>query len=138
MRDRVWSLLAIGAVAALAAALMGYGAAARGVLAGTPVGVLNHGLTRLAAARWHGPSAGAAAWMMGASALRLVVAGAALVWAAMRGPEFLIGVLVGLLVDVLDHSLRLPGSLKRWRAGAGDGSAKRAEPATARRGGGEG
>lgn len=138
MRDRVWSLVAIGATAALIAALLGHGAAARGVLAGTPVGVLNHGLTRLAAARWRGPSAGAAAWMMGASALRLVVAGAALVWAATRGPEFLIGVLVGLLVDVLDHSLRLPASLRRSPGAAGHGPVKGADPATVRRGGGEG
>lgn len=114
-RDRATSLLGIGAVAAALAWVAGAPQAAWGVAAGTPVGIFNHALTRLAAGRWATGSPGSVGWMMGASALRLVLAGGVLVWAASRGSAFLIGALVGLLVDVLDYTARLPLWLRSSR-----------------------
>ena len=113
LRDRTWALAGIGAAGAAIAAALGYPEAARGVIAGTPVGVLNHWMTRLAMGRWRGDVGRGAAWVMAASSLRLVLAGAVLWWAAGRGAAFLVGTLGGLLVETMDYAIRLPVMLRR-------------------------
>ena len=116
-RDRTWTLAGIGLGEAALAFLLGYPDAGWGALAGTPVGVANHWLTRLAVARWERRGSGGAAWVMGASMGRLALAGAALWWASGRGAAFLVGVLAGLLVDLADHALRMPAALRRLGRG---------------------
>ncbi|HEY8486661.1 MAG TPA: ATP synthase subunit I [Limnochordales bacterium] len=111
--DRTWALAGIGATGAAIAGVLGYPEAARGVIVGTPAGVLNHWMTRLAMGRWRGSATRGAAWVMGASSLRLLLAGALLWWAAGRGPAFLVGTLGGLLVETLDYAIRLPALLRR-------------------------
>lgn len=113
LKDRTWALAGLGAAGAALAGMLGYPQTAWGVIVGTPVGVLNHWMTRLAMERWQGNVARGAAWVMGASSLRLVLAGLLLWWAAGRGAAFLVGTLGGLLVETMDYALRLPVLLRR-------------------------
>ena len=110
-----WLLALIGGVEALLATLLGYQAAALGVLVGTPVGILNHWMTQVAVRRWQGATAGAG-WVLGSSLLRLALAAALLWWASSRGLAFLLGTLGGLLVEVAGYLVTAPRYLRRRKA----------------------
>lgn len=109
---RFWALGALGVGVAALAGLLGWRRAALGVLVGLPVGLFNHGLAGLAVRCWDRRPARGAAWVMGAFSLRMVLAGALLWWAAGRGPEFLVGALVGVIVEMLDYLVRLPSLMR--------------------------
>lgn len=107
IRERTWLLAVIGLGEALAAAMLGFPDAALGVVAGLPVGMANHWVTRLAMRRWQSGGRGAV-WVAGGSLLRLALAAGLLWWASGRGLAFLIGVLAGLLVEAVGYLLAAP------------------------------
>lgn len=113
---RTWVLALIGGTQALLATLLGYPAAARGVLVGTPVGIVNHWLTRVALRRWQGAAAGSG-WVLGTSMLRLALAAGLLWWASSKGLAFLVGTLAGLLVEVVGYLLTAPHHIRQRKAG---------------------
>lgn len=113
---RTWLLALIGGAEALLATLLGYPAAAQGILAGMPVGIVNHWLTQVAVRRWQG-AAGGAGWVLGSSMLRLALAAALLWWASTRGLAFLLGTLAGLLVEVAGYLVTAPRCIRQRKAG---------------------
>ena len=118
LQERTWALVGLGAAAAVTAGLLEQPEVAAGILTGTPVGVANHWMTRLAAGRWRVGAPKSAGWVIAASYGRLLVAGGLLWWAAGRGPAFLVGVLGGLLVEMADYMLRLRALLRRRGRGS--------------------
>ncbi len=110
-----WQLALVGGVLALLAWLIGYPDAAWGAAAGTPVGMVNHGLTRQALKRWRAGGSGSG-WVLGASLGRLAVAATLLWWAAGRGLPFLIGALAGLMVEVIGYVVTAPQYIRHKKA----------------------
>ncbi|WP_324669213.1 ATP synthase subunit I [Geochorda subterranea] len=110
-----WQLALTGGALAALAWWIGYPDAAWGVAAGTPAGMVNHGLTRRALERWQAGGSGSG-WVLGASMLRLAVAATLLWWAAGRGLPFLLGMLAGLMVEVIGYVLTAPRYIRHSKA----------------------
>lgn len=103
--DRRWTLIALGAVSAVAAYVIGFPMAAAGVMAGMPVGLINYQMMftvrqRLADGSSASEQAGA---LMQRTMLRLLLSAGALLLASLLGPEFVVGVLVGVVLEVLSY-----------------------------------
>ena len=103
--NRIWTLVALAAFGAALALLIGFPMAAVGVLAGLPVGIINYFVMftvrrRMAEAGSGQVDAGA---MMQRTMLRLLLSATALLLASMLGPEFLIGTLVGVVMEVFSY-----------------------------------
>lgn len=80
--------------------------AAAGVLAGMPVGLLNYQMmfaVRRRLAEGDGDTSQQASALMQRTMLRLLLSAGALLLASTLGPEFLIGVLVGVVLEVLSY-----------------------------------
>lgn len=92
-------------VCAALAYFVGFPMAALGVLAGLPVGLINYQMMfavrqQLASGGDAGQQAGA---LMQRTMLRLLLSAGALLLASALGPEFLIGALVGIVLEVLSY-----------------------------------
>lgn len=103
--DRRLTLLALGGVSALAAYVIGFPRAAAGVLAGMPVGLINYQMMFSVRERFGeaGSTSELASALMQRTMLRLLLSAGALLLASTLGPEFLIGVLVGVVLEVLSY-----------------------------------
>lgn len=104
--DRRVTLIVLGAVCAIIAYFVGFPMTATGVLAGLPVGLINfqmlHSLRqRLAEA--DGTTTEQASALAQRTMLRLLLSVGALLLASSLGPEFLIGVLIGVVLEVLSY-----------------------------------
>ena len=93
----------VAAVAAGIALAAGFPKAALGVAAGLPVGIVNYYLMYTAMKRSAAAGQGIGGGLLGRSFLRMVISLAALLLAARLGPEFLIGVLVGLVAEMFTY-----------------------------------
>lgn len=105
--DRRIILIVLGAVLALIAYFVGFPMTALGVLAGLPVGLLNYQMVFAVRQQWTQAEQGQAGEQASALAqrmmLRLVISGAALFFASQLGAEFLIGVLIGVVIEMLSY-----------------------------------
>ena len=107
----------VGIAGAGIVAAAGHPLAAAGVLAGMPVGMLNYWLILAAVRRSRElPPAEANRMVLRRTLGRMALAGAALLLAVRGGPEFLLGVLGGLILEVLTYlgeATRLAGRPRR-------------------------
>lgn len=105
--DRRIVLAVLGAVLAGVAYGAGFPMAAVGVLAGLPIGLLNYQLMFSVQQQWakapSGHSGQYASALGQRMMLRLVISGGALYLASTVNPEFLIGALVGIVIEVLSY-----------------------------------
>ncbi|MBO8142652.1 MAG: ATP synthase subunit I [Firmicutes bacterium] len=103
-RSRLRAMAVAGLVVAVAALAAGFPKAALGVLAGMPVGAVNYWLTSSSLGRGQGAlDPRASARLMQRNLLRQALAVAALVAAAPMGIEFLLGVLAGVVTEMLTY-----------------------------------
>lgn len=103
--NRIWILVALAAFGAALALLLGFPMAAAGVLAGLPVGIINY-LMMFTLRRQMAEAGGAqvnAGAMMQRTMMRLLLSATALLLASLLGPEFLIGALVGIVLEVFSY-----------------------------------
>lgn len=102
--NRIWTIVAMAVVAALAALAVGYPMAAAGVAAGLPVGIINY-LMMYRVRQRLGQDGGKndAALIAQRSMLRLLLSAGALLLAARLGPAFLIGALIGVVLEVFSY-----------------------------------
>jgi hypothetical protein len=113
-----WALvLILATIAAFLASLLGGKPAAWGVVAGAPVGWLNYLVTCVGLQNAAATKAAAGVWpLLAAVMFRKVTGIVALLLAATQGAEFLLGVLAGLLFELVAHCvdpLRLRASRPR-------------------------
>lgn len=103
--NRIWTLVAMAAVAAAVALVVGFPMTAAGVLAGLPIGIINYVMMYRVRQRMEHSGGGKAdmGLMMQRSMLRLLFSVAALLLASMLGPEFLIGALIGIVTEVFSY-----------------------------------
>lgn len=103
--NRIWTLAALAAFAAAVALFVGFPMAAAGVLAGLPVAIINYWM--MFTVRRQLAEAGGGKVDLGPvvqrSLLRLLLSAAALLLASLLGPEFLIGALVGIVMEVFSY-----------------------------------
>lgn len=102
--NRIWAMAAIAAVAAAAAVAAGFPVFAAGVAAGLPVGIVNYVMTqrlRQQLDRDGGREIGTL--IAQRTTLRMVLSVCALLLASRLGPDFLVGVLVGLVLEVFTY-----------------------------------
>lgn len=103
-RQRIIAISFVAAVAACIALIFGFNRAALGIAAALPVGILNHSLMVRASRKSEdlAPSQGQLmvfSWSM----VRMGISIAALLASISMGPEFIIGVLTGLLCEMVTH-----------------------------------
>lgn len=103
--DRRLILIALGALSAIAAYVVGYPTTAAGVVAGMPIGLINYQMMftvrqRLVEGNNAAEQAGA---LMQRTMLRLLLSAGSLLLASLVSPEFLVGVLVGVVLEVLSY-----------------------------------
>lgn len=100
-KSRILTITVVAAVMAAVALLVGFPRAALGVAAGWPVGIFNHYLMVRAARKVEGDSpARAQLGLFKWSLARMGISVAALLASVPMGPEFIIGVLVGLTSEM--------------------------------------
>jgi hypothetical protein len=98
----------LGAVCALLLFGVGLRAAAGGLLLGTLIGLLNYGISYACLQRAaHKSSARSVVALWPVSSLRLICAMLALVAAAQYGPQFLLGTLGGILLELVTYHIDL-------------------------------
>lgn len=102
-RSRIWTLVALAAVAAAAALVLGFPMAAAGVTAGLPVAIVNYLMMFSVRQQMGAGGKFAAGPMVQRSMLRLLLAAGAIMLASLVGPEFMIGVLVGVVTEVFSY-----------------------------------
>ena len=100
---RLGAMALAAAIAAGIALAAGFPRAALGAVAGLPVAIVNYYLMYAAVKRSASAGQGIGGGLLGRSFLRMVISMAALLLAARLGPEFLIGVLVGLVAEVVTY-----------------------------------
>lgn len=105
--DRRIVLVIFGAVLAAIAYGIGFPMTAVGVLAGLPIGLLNYQLMFSVRQQWAEAPSGQSGQFASAlgqrTMLRLVLSGGALFLASTVSPEFLVGALVGIVIEMLSY-----------------------------------
>lgn len=101
---RIGMMAATAAIAAGIGFALGFPMAALGAIAGLPVGIINYALMYSAVKRTAATGEkGIGTGVLNRSFLRMVISMVALLLAARLGPEFLIGVLIGLIAEMVTY-----------------------------------
>lgn len=103
--NRMWTLVGLALAASALAYVIGFPLAALGVLAGTPVGLVNFQLMNSVRQRMGSDESGESYGLlvMQRTLFRLLLSAGAIFAAALVGMEFVVGVLVGVVLEVLTY-----------------------------------